>query len=354
MSGNIYIFTNSYKPSLGGVQTVTSQLAESLSARGEKVMVVTQLSKKSFLPFSVISGVPVCRYHFEWKLSFIFLWMLFLLRKPAKVYVHFPEVQAPAVLWLKRHFDFRLITCFHGHDVLRYNEGYCTDSECFRAQYTLVHASDKVSACSSFLANVVEDIFIVRGVIPVYNGIDLKRYDRPVGESPWHRPYIFAFGRLERIKGYDMLIEAYSLIYQKHDCDLLIAGDGSQKEVLSRQINELGLKGKVHLIGRKHQEEIVQFTRHAELNVISSLREPFGIVALEAIASGRPIVATRAGGIPEIMSEYFGVLVDPTVAGLTGGIETVLENQDTFDFSLANEYLEQFSVDRMVNRYLSL
>lgn len=354
MLDSIYIFTNSYKPSLGGVQTVTSQLAETLSARGEKVMVVTQLERKSFLPFSVISGVPVCRFHFEWKLSFIFLWILFVFRRPEKVYVHFPEVQAPAALWLKRHFDFRLITCFHGHDVLRYNEGYCTDSECFRAQYTLVHASDKVSACSSFLANAVEEIFNLRGVIPVYNGIDLKRYDKPVGESPWHRPYIFAFGRLEKIKGYDMLIEAYSILKQKDEYDLLIAGDGSQKEALTLQIKELGLKGKAHLIGRKNPDEIVQFASNSELNVIPSLRESFGIVALEAIASGRPVVATRAGGIPEIMSERYGVLVAPTEAGLADGIKLVLEKSNAFDFSSAKEYLDQFSVDGMVNRYFSL
>lgn len=354
MLDSIYIFTNSYKPSLGGVQTVTSQLSESLSARGEKVMVVTQLSKKLFLPFSVISGVPVCRFHFEWKLSFIFLWMLFLLRKPAKVYVHFPEVQAPAVLWLKRHFDFGLITCFHGHDVLRYNEGYCTDSECFRAQYALVHASDKVSTCSLFLANVVEDIYNVRGVIPIYNGIDLKRYDNPVGESPWRRPYIFAFGRLEKIKGYDMLIEAYSILKQKDEYDLLIAGDGSQKEALTRQINELGLKGKAHLIGRKSPDEIVRFASNSELNVIPSLREPFGIVALEAIASGRPVVATRAGGIPEIMKECFGVLVEPGVVGILSGIGYVLDNPGKFDFSSSKSYLDKFSIDAMVNKYLDL
>ena len=157
MRGNIYIFTNSYKPSLGGVQTVVSQLAETLIAKREKVTVVTQLSKKSFMPLSVISGVPVCRFRFEWKPSLVCLWILFLLRRPEKVYVHFPEVLVPAVLWLRKHFDFKLITCFHGHDVLRYKEGHSTDSDCYRAQYALVHASDRVSACSVFLAVVVAD-----------------------------------------------------------------------------------------------------------------------------------------------------------------------------------------------------
>lgn len=354
MGSCIYIFTNSYKPDLGGIQTVTSQVAETLRERGERVVVVTSVNRKALAPYSRICGVPVFRFHFDCNITFILLWILFFFSRPKAVYVHFPLNQSSFVLRLRKYFDFKLITCFHGHDVLRYNEGYSLDSLIYKNQVRLIEKSDGVTSCSEYLGQEVKRIFGCRKVSAVYNGVNLSRYGaltpQPFGIIT---PYLFAFGRLEKVKGYNLLIDAFAKIKCKKNIRLYIAGDGSLRMDLQKQITDLHLEKSIFLIGRKSPNEIVQLTQHAEAIVIPSLRESFGIVVLEAIASKRPVIATAAGGIPEIMDKRFGELVPTSVDGLVRGIEKALSRND-YQFDSVDDYLKGFTIDKMVDNYLNL
>lgn len=349
----IYIFTNSYKPSLGGIQTVTSQVAETLHARGENVAVVTKFSRKGLAPCSRICGVPVFRFAFEHFAVYPLLVLLFFFKRPKTVYVHFPQEQAKFVYKLRKHFDFKLVTCFHGHDVLMYEEGYARDNELYQYKNLLVHASDAVTSCSGYLAKKVENVFSCIGVIPVFNGVDLSRFDKDVN-SPQdvQTPYIFAFGRLEKIKGYDMLIEAFASANLPKDWQLIIAGDGSLRQQLQEQIYRLKMEDRIHLIGRKTPDEIVCYSKYAEINVIPSFRESFGIVALEAIAAKRPVIATNAGGLPEVADMRFCVLCEPSVSSLRYAIEDVSNGCYEFYYNETENYLKEFSIGRMVDNYL--
>lgn len=353
MANNIYIFTNSYKPVLGGIQTVTSQLAETLIKRGEKVLVVTSIDRKALKLFERIEGVLVFRFHFGFVLTYFFLILLFIIKRPKTVFVHFPLDQASFVLKLRKHFQFKLVTCFHGHDVLRYNEGNSKYNGCYIGQYNLVHASDRVSACSKYLANIVEQVFECSGVVSVYNGVDLSRYN-VVTKRPFKHPYIFAFGRLEVIKGFDMLIKAFADIKEYELLHLLIAGDGTQRENLTSLIQKLNLDNRVELLGRKDPKEIVSLSQNAEVIVIPSYRESFGIVALEAIAAKRTIVSTNSGGLPEIVDSKYGILVEPNIFSIRTGIKTALANRDKYIFTDTEDYLYKFTIDKMVDNYMSL
>jgi glycosyltransferase involved in cell wall biosynthesis len=340
---------------LGGIQTVTSQLAETLVKRGERVTVVTNVSRKAYKPIETICGVPVIRFHFVYRLTYLLLFMLFLVRRPKVVYVHFPLDQAPFILRLRRSFKFKLITCFHGHDVLRYDEVYTVDSDCYRGQRRLIEISDAVAACSRYLARKVEEVFDCKDVTPVYNGVDLSRYEVATADKEiCDFPYIFAFGRLERVKGFNLLIDAFAKVRCQDNLKLLIAGSGTLHDELQEQIAQLHLQDRVKLIGRKSPDEIVQLTKQAKAIVIPSFREPFGIVALEAIAAKRPIVATNAGGLPEVMDSRFGYLVEPAVDSIAFGIETALTSGQSLDFSGVDAYLRRFTIDAMVDNYLKL
>lgn len=351
----IYIFTNSYKPNLGGIQTVTSQVAETLHARGEKVAVVTKFSRNGLAPCSKICGVPVFRFAFEHFAVYPLLVLLFFFKRPKVVYVHFPQEQAKFVYMIHKLFAFKLVTCFHGHDVLMYEEGYNKENELYKYKNLLVHESDVVTACSAYLAKKVEAIFSCKGVVPVFNGVDLSRFNKEV-EGPQNivNPYIFAFGRLEKIKGYDMLIDAFSKAEVPDSWQLIIGGDGTLRQQLQNQIARLGMTERIRLIGRKSPEEIVSYCKYAEMNVIPSYREPFGIVVLEAIAAKRPVVATNAGGLPEVADKRFCVLCEPSSTTLRYAIEGVAKENYRFDFSEAEDYLHRFSIGTMVDTYLEL
>lgn len=353
MGDKYYIFSNSYKPTLGGVQTVTSQLAEAMNARGMDVVVVTKFSRNGWMPYDKIGGVRIYRFLFEYKITFLFLFILFICRRPETVFVHFPQEQAWFVSNLRKFFSFRLITCFHGHDALMYKEGYSMDNELYRSKRKLVHSSDRITACSEYLARVVESIFGISGVRTVHNGVDLSRFKNitPLCVAlPY--PYIFAFGRIEKIKGFDMLISAFAKSDVPDKYRLVIAGDGSQREELLKLSRELGIEDRICLIGRVTQAEIVGLAQHSEFIVIPSRREPFGIVTLEAIAAKRPIVATDSGGTSEVMNLDYGYLVEASIDGIRGGIEKILQGK-IFDFTSVDDYLMRFSIDKMVDKYLT-
>lgn len=107
------------------------------------------------------------------------------------------------------------------------------------------------------------------------------------------------------------------------------------------------------MLGRLSPDDIVRYARHAEINIISSLREPFGIVALEAIASKRPVIATNAGGLPEVVDPRYGILCEPSVIGLKEAIENTLTSY-SFSFSTVDEYLDRFSIHSMVKNYQNI
>lgn len=361
---SLYVFTNSYKPILGGIQTVTSQFAEESVARGIKTVVVTNLYPRGLRIFERISGVPVVRLPFavptgrpidflRYVISLCALFVMFLLRRPSCVYVHFPLSQASCVAALRKVFGFKLVCCFHGHDVLRYDEGWPTDSAQYRAQKRLVELSDSVTACSNFLAGKVCEIFGCNNAVAVYNGVNLGRFEIGAEHSGSRHPYMFAWGRLEKIKGFDILIRAFAESRGASVMKLLIAGDGTQKESLQQLIAELGMQKRVELIGRLSQDDVAHYAKNSTINIISSLKESFGIVALEAIAAGRPIISTDGGGLPEIMDDRFGVTVSADAGRLRDAIDDVMAGKYDFDFSEAAEYLKQFTVERMVDKYLS-
>ena len=79
-----------------------------------------------------------------------------------------------------------------------------------------------------------------------------------------------------------------------------------------------------------------------------------GIVALEAIAAKRPVVATNAGGLPEVADKRFCVLCEPSPTTLRYAIESVVKENYRFDFSEVEDYLQGFTIGRMVDNYLAL
>lgn len=363
----IYVFTNSYKPVLGGIQTVTSQFAEGCKSRGFHTMVVTNLYPRHLKVFERISGVPVLRLPFAipdryirnmlmFGFSFIMLFFLFLYKSPDYVYVHFPLSQSSCITALRRIFRFKIIACFHGHDVLRYDEGYSRESKQYQAQKKLLVQSIQVTACSGYLAHCVQRIFGCKNVLAVYNGVDLVRFNdhkpRPMAQE--NCPYLFAWGRLEEIKGFDLLIKAFSNCKKPGGLKLLIAGEGTQQESLQRTIDKLGLKDSITLIGRLSPEEVVKHAQNSTINIIPSRRESFGIVALEAIAAKRPIIATNGGGLPEIMSDKYGLTVSVNSDEIRKAIDLILNGEINFDFSDTTEYLDHFSISQMVEKYISL
>jgi glycosyltransferase involved in cell wall biosynthesis len=140
-------------------------------------------------------------------------------------------------------------------------------------------------------------------VIP--GGVELGPYEAAGSLVPG---VIGSVGRLGREKGFDLLVEAAPRLPK--GVHVLIGGDGSQRAELAAQVQRLGLEDRVTLTG--FVEDVPAFLSRIGLFVLPSRSEGLGLVLVEAMAAGRPVVASRVGGIPEVVVDgETGLLVPP-------------------------------------------
>ncbi len=168
-----------------------------------------------------------------------------------------------------------------------------------------------VTATSHHLAEVTR-AFLPPGrpcvVVPF--GVDTDRFCPPEA-APTGRPLIVCNKHLERDYGVDVLVDALSRLDDlSWHADIL--GDGSEHPALTAQIASAGLTERVRLSGRVAPARVVERLQAARLAVYPSRRESFGVATLEAQAVGLPVIATRVGGLPEVIEDgVTGWLVAP-------------------------------------------
>ncbi|WKN48060.1 glycosyltransferase [Nocardioides sp. Arc9.136] len=138
-------------------------------------------------------------------------------------------------------------------------------------------------------------------VIPPGVNLDRFAYREPAALD---RPLVLCVRRLERRMGIDVLITAWAEVLDRFpDAVLAIVGGGSEEAVLRAQVDGLGLGGSVRMHGRIDDESLLGLYRDAALTVVPTRDlEGFGLIALESLAVGRPVIVTRVGGLPDAVA----------------------------------------------------
>lgn len=168
-------------------------------------------------------------------------------------------------------------------------------------------------------------------VIP--NGVDPHRFQPvPVAEArrtlalPETGPMIVTVGSLIPAKGHDLVIRAFAqLAAHQEGLQLFILGEGAQRHALESLVKELGVTSKVHLVGKRPNEQLGLWFSAATVSCLASAREGWPNVVMESLACGTPVVATTVGGIPEMLdNKEVGILVERTTASVAAGLERAL------------------------------
>lgn len=177
----------------------------------------------------------------------------------------------------------------------------------------IVRYPDRVTAISTALVDIARS-FGRTDVILIPNGIDLSAFRTAIKSTPRHSGRVLFVGRLEPMKGVDVLLRAFkrAIAGLPPSVHLRIVGDGSEKKNLINLAEELDIAHRVQFVGRVAHEEVAKEYAGAEVFAGLSRTEALGNVFLEAEAAGCAVLGTRVGGIPDsVKHEETGLLVPP-------------------------------------------
>ncbi len=190
--------------------------------------------------------------------------------------------------------------------------------------------AQRIFTISAFVAREVEAT--VGGRIEVLGGaVDTTLFYLPDSPSQVDKTLVY-FGRLVSEKGIWPLLEAFGL--QTAATSLKIVGEGPLRAELETFLAQSPLRGRVELVGYVQPERMREVLLDAALAVVPSVwEEPLGLVVLEAMACGLPVVASAVGGIPEMIRDGVNGRLVPAgdAAALAGAIDQILGNRDVYE-----------------------
>ena len=252
---------------------------------------------------------------------------------------------------LKHEFKLPLVATIHATEFGRNNGVYSDISRYINGiERDLVTEAWRVIVCSGFMKGEVE--FALGApwdkMDIIYNGVEAGKFDfdfPPVEFQAFRSQYaapeekiIMFVGRGVREKGCQVLIDALPRVRAGyHDAKLVIAGGGYRQHLID-QANAIGMGRHVYFTGFIPDDALLRLYKVADIACFPSLYEPFGIVALEAMAAHTPVVVSDAGGLPEVVE-----------AGVTGTV-TWLDNPDSLAWGLLRDLHNPVLAREMADR----
>lgn len=314
-----------YPPRIvGGLSRHVYWLSRSISGLGHRVFVGT-LSSNVNETIDVYDNLTIIRVNpykipspdfISWVYQFnqIMLERVIELVEPDVDIIHVHDwLVARAGIMLKHLYRRPLIATIHSTEYGRRNGLHNVfERHIHEMEWFLTYEAWKIIACSNYMRKEIQRIFntpfdkinvIPNGVNPIkrMNKNEVARVLEKYG-VPLNKRIILFVGRLVYEKGAHILIEAIPRITQMvGDIFFVFVGTGPMKEYLVKRSKELGIRKRIVFTGFISDYELHAFYNAAYVTVFPSLYEPFGIVALEAMSAGKPVVASNTGGLSEIV-----------------------------------------------------
>ncbi|AJS58068.1 N-acetyl-alpha-D-glucosaminyl L-malate synthase BshA [Paenibacillus sp. IHBB 10380] len=312
MSQSLKIGITCY-PSLGGSGVVATELGKLLAEKGHQVHFIAHS-----IPFRLGTTFQKNIFYHEVEVSDYYVFRyppydLSLATKMAQVakmqqldilHVHYAVPHAVCAFLAKQMVgsQLKVVTTLHGTDIT-----VLAQDESLKDLIRLaINESDGVTAVSNDLIRETREVLdISRDIDLTYNFVDKRVYyprDTSALRGDFAKPeekILMHISNFRPVKRVSDVVDIFAKVNEKVPSKLLFVGEGPELPKIQCKINELGLQDKVHFLGK--QDEIAQVISLADVLLLPSAKESFGLVALEAMACGVPTVGSQAGGIPELV-----------------------------------------------------
>ncbi|MFO8149089.1 MAG: N-acetyl-alpha-D-glucosaminyl L-malate synthase BshA [Trueperaceae bacterium] len=252
-----------------------------------------------------------------------------------------------------------VVTTLHGTDVTLVG----IDRAYLRATQWSIESSDVVTAVSNYLARTtVEDMGVRRDDIAVvHNAVDFERFSQAKCFAPRERfagpdeKILMHISNFRAVKKTDDVVRVFARVNARVPARLLMVGEGPERPNAMALAHELGVSDRVVFLGSFPRVETLLCI--ADLFLLPSAKESFGLTALEAMASGVPVIASTIGGLPEVVEHGASGFLHEVgdIERMTASALSLLDNEDrhaTFSSSARERARTQFDEATMVDAYL--
>jgi N-acetyl-alpha-D-glucosaminyl L-malate synthase BshA len=313
-------------PTYGGSGALATELGLELARRGHEVHFITYASPFRLRGYqervffhevdTTTSRYPLFE-HYPYTLALASKQHEVALREGLDVlHVHYAIPHATTA-WLAREMlrgrhDLRIITTLHGTDITLVGQ----EESFFAITRFSIQQSDAVTAVSAFLAEETSRAFNIPAdrIRTIPNFVNPAEYhpERPAcreGLAPEGHRVLLHMSNFREVKRVRDVVRIFARIRRQLPATLLMVGDGPDREDAEREARELAVASDVRFLGRL--DTVANLLQATDLFLLPSQTESFGLAALEAMACGAPVVASRAGGLPEVVEDGVSGILEP-------------------------------------------
>ena len=365
-----------FYPTFGGSGIVATELGKALAEKGHEIHFITYskpvrmdwFTKNMYYHEVSVSDYPLFEYApYELLLSSKLVDVA-INQKLDILHVHYAIPHASAAFSAQqilktRNIDLPFITTLHGTDITLLGK----DKSFQPVIEFAINQSDAVTAVSESLKEDTYQFFDIKKdieVIPNFIDPSLYRFAEDIELraqfAEKDEVIITHISNFRKVKRVDDVIRIFEGVQQQLSAKLLMVGDGPELHQVKNLARELGISDKVFFLGKS--KRIEQITSISDVFLLPSETESFGLVALEAMASGVAVVSSNVGGLPEVNKDGVTGFLNEVgdIEGMIASVLTILKDKDTLARFKTNalEHSRNFELNKIVpvyeNLYLSL
>ncbi len=357
----VLIISEGYYPYNGGLEKIVTEVVEGLNNTKQYQITVLTSTKKNekkhvekihgirviYLPLNIVHG----KINFILELLNIRIYMKQLLMEDYDfISIQYMGYFSVVFSSLKTKTPYSI--SIHGMDVT--GQKKCLVK---LIQKRIVKNASVVISNSHYLAKELKEKIgysFQAKLVVIWNGIHLEKY-KPDKELTLNKT-IVSVGRFVYKKGFDVLVDAFSRVKKQcPDARLIIAGDGAEKLKCEKLAEKLEIRDSIDFLGLVDNEQIPSVMKQGRIFILPSRNEPFGIVILEAMALGIPVIATDSGGVTEILNGgECGCLIPTDNPDEMAECMLRLLEDNVLSAELRRKGLERiklFSIEEVVSKY---